>query len=329
MTEEGGALIGGHSMKAENRTATCASLGIMTEEGGALIGGHSMKAENRLATCASFSAMWDGSPLDRWRAGDGVESYTGRRFSAHILVQPVAAEALLSDPMANGQGLLARFLTCRPASLIGTRLRMEKDAAAEAEIASFAARVRSLLSRDMPLADDKRNELAPPVLPLARAARDALTAFAREVEKAQGPGGTFEDARAFASKTAEHAARLAAVLTIYADPDAPEVRGETMTGATKIATFYANEAARLADAAIVPPEVADAERMRKWLLNSWAEPCISAAIAAQLGPFKLTKQARKALQLLADYGWLVEDNGAEVAGKRRREAWRIVREVQP
>jgi hypothetical protein len=90
------------------------SLGIMTEEGGALIGGHSMKAENRLATCASFSAMWDGAPLDRWRAGDGVEVYTGRRFSAHILVQPVAAEALLADPMANGQGLVARFLTCRP-----------------------------------------------------------------------------------------------------------------------------------------------------------------------------------------------------------------------
>ncbi|WP_297781157.1 YfjI family protein [uncultured Roseovarius sp.] len=302
-----------------------ASLGIMTEEGGALIGGHSMKAENRLATCASFSAMWDGSPLDRWRAGDGVESHTGRRFSAHILVQPVAAEALLSDPMANGQGLLARFLACRPASRIGTRLRMERDAQAEAGIATFAARIRSLLSRDLPLADGKRNELAPPVLPLAREARDVLTTFAREVEKAQAPGGPFEDARAFASKTAEHAARLAAVLTIYADPDAAQVTGETMAGATEIATFYANEAARLADAAIVPPEVADAEKMRKWLLGSWGEPCISAAIAAQLGPFKVTKRVRKALQLLADYGWLIEENGAEVAGKPRKEAWRIVR----
>ena len=304
-----------------------ASLGIMTEEGGALIGGHAMKAENRLATCASFSAMWDGAPLDRWRAGDGVESYTGRRFSAHILVQPVAAEALLSDPMANGQGLLARFLTCRPASRIGTRLRMEKDAAAEAEIASFAARIRGLLSRDLPLADGMRNELAPPVLPLSAEARAVLTAFAREVEKAQGPGGPFEDARAFASKTAEHAARLAAVLAIYADPDAPEVTGETMAGATELATHYANEAARLADAAIVPPEVADAEQVRRWLLGSWAEDFISASIAAQLGPFKLTDRMRKALQRLESHGWLIEANGAEVDGKPRREAWRIVRAV--
>lgn len=302
-----------------------ASLGIMTEEGGALIGGHAMKAENRLATCASFSAMWDGAPLDRWRAGDGVESYTGRRFSAHILVQPVAAEALLSDPMANGQGLLARFLTCRPASRIGTRLRMERDAQAEVEIARFAQRIRSLLSRALPLADGTRNEVAPPVLPMSAAARDVLTAFAREIEKAQASGGPFQDARAFASKTAEHAARLAAVMTIYADPDAPEVTGETMAGAIEIATFYANEAARLADAAIVPPEVADAERMRKWLLASWVEPCISAGIAAQRGPFKVTERARKALQRLQAHGWLVVDDGAEVADKSRKEAWRIVR----
>jgi hypothetical protein len=205
---------------------------------------------------------------------------------------------------------------------------MEKDAAAEAEIASFAARVRSLLSRDLPSADDKRNELAPPVLPLARDARDMLTDFARDVEKAQGPGGTFEDARAFASKTAEHAARLAAVSTIFADPDAAQVTRETMAGAIEIASFYANEAARLADAAIVPPEVADAERMRLWLLGSWGEPCISARAAAQRGPFKVTDRARKALRKLETHGWLIEANGAEVEGKPRREAWRIVREVQ-
>ena len=101
-----------------------------------------------------------------------------------------------------------------------------------------------------------------------------------------------------------------------------------MAGATELATFYANEAARLADAAIVPPEVADAERMRLWLLGSWPEPCISAGIAAQRGPFKVTDRARKALQRLQGHGWLIEDNGAEVAGKPRREAWRIVREVQ-
>ena len=305
------------------------SLGIMSEEGGAMIGGHSMKAENRLATCANLSAMWDGSQLDRWRAGDGVAAYTGRRFAAHLLVQPIAAQELLSDPTANGQGLLARFLTCRPPSRIGTRLRMEQDPNAETRIAEFATNIKAILSRDLPLSEGHRNELVPPLLARADDAREVLVEFARHVEEAQAQGGLFEGIRAFASKTAEHAARLAAVLTIYADPDAPEVTGETMAGAVELATFYLNEAARLSDATIVPSEVADAERMRRWLLTSWSEPFISAGVAAQRGPYKVTDRARKALGLLEKYGWVIPVDGAEVSGRVRKEAWRIVKIIEP
>ena len=305
------------------------SLGIMTEEGGAFIGGHAMKAENRLATCASLSAMWDGSPLDRWRAGDGVSCHVGRRFSAHVMVQPVAAEALLSDPMANGQGLLARFLTSRPPSHIGTRLRMTRDEAAEARIDAFAERVKALLAHPLPLADGTRNVLAPPVLALSPDARELLVDYARAVEAAQTPGGAFEGVRAFASKTAEHAARIAGVMTIFVDPEAQEVTAETMADAVTIATYYANEASRLADAAVIPPEVADAERMRRWLIDKWREPCISAAIATQRGPFKDTPRNRKALQLLQEYGWLKPQPGAVVDGKSRRQAWQVVRSVTP
>ena len=122
---------------------------------------------------------------------------------------------------------------------------MERDAKADADIENFSTRIRSLPSRELPLADGART------LPLSVEARTDLTAFAREVEKAQGPGGPFENARAFASKTVEHAARFAAVLTIYADPDAPKVTAEIMAGATELATVYVNESVRLADAAIL------------------------------------------------------------------------------
>jgi hypothetical protein len=72
-----------------------------------------------------------------------------------------------------------------------------------------------------------------------------LTNFVREMERAQGAGETFEVARAFASKTAEHAARLAAVTTLFADPEAVTVKGKTMADAVSLATCYANEAVRL------------------------------------------------------------------------------------
>ena len=302
-----------------------ASLGIMTDEGGLLIGGHSMRAESKLNTLATLAAMWDGAPLDRWRAGDGIARHVGRRFSAHILIQPSAVEDFINDPLANGQGLMARFLICQPTSRIGTRLRLAEVPAATTEVDRLAHHLQRLLSRPLALADGRRNELAPPILTLAPDARVVLTMFAREVEKAQAAGGHFEDCRAMASKIAEQAARLAGVMTLFADQEAMTITAETMADATTIATFYAREAARLKEAAVVPPHVADAERMRRWLLTSWGEGFISAGIAAQRGPFKLTERTRKALQLLASYGWLIEANGAEVDGRPRREAWRVVR----
>jgi hypothetical protein len=199
--------------------------------------------------------------------------------------------------------------------------------AAEARIDAFAAQVTALLARSLPLAEGTRNELAPPLLSLSPEARGVLVDFARAVETAQAPGGAFEGARAFASKTAEHAARIAAVMTIFADPDAAEVTAETEADAVTLATFHANEASRLAGTAVIPQEVADAERMRPWLLDKWGEPCISAAIATQRGPFKDTPRNRKALQLLERHGWIAPAPGALVDGKPRREAWRIVREA--
>lgn len=301
------------------------SLGIMTDEGGLLLGGHSMKAENRLSTMATLASMWDGAPLDRWRAGDGISSYPGRRFSSHIMIQPKAAEDFLSDPLANGQGLLARFLTSRPASNIGNRLRFEDCPQERIEIDRLAEKIERLLSRELELVDGRRNELAPPILPLTPEARAVLVDFAREVERAQAVGGPFEDCRPVASKMAEQAVRIAGVLTVFEDPDANAVAGETMANSVTLATYYANEAARLHAASIVPEDVKEAEKMRKWLIGSWSEDYISAAIAAQRGPFKTTKQSRKALELLEKYDWLVPVPGAIVLGVARKEAWRVIR----
>lgn len=65
--------------------------------------------------------------------------------------------------------------------------------------------------------------------------------------------------------------------------------------------------------------------MKRWLLTSWQQDFISAGIAAQRGPFKLTERTRKALNLLEDHGYLVAANGSEVDGKKRKEAWKVVR----
>ena len=56
--------------------------------------------------------------INRARAGDGTVTHYGKRLAAHLMVQPVAAAKLLGDPIANGQGFLARFLITKPTSTI-------------------------------------------------------------------------------------------------------------------------------------------------------------------------------------------------------------------
>jgi len=48
------------------------SLGIFSDEAGQFLGGHAMNSENRMKTVAGLSTFWDGSPINRARAGDGV-----------------------------------------------------------------------------------------------------------------------------------------------------------------------------------------------------------------------------------------------------------------
>lgn len=126
------------------------SLGIFSDEGGGFIGGHAMSTDNKLKTMAGLSGMWDGSPVNRTRAGDGVSTFYGRRLCCHLMVQPIAAEGFLSDPIAMGQGFLARFLVVQPESAIGTRLRHGHDAASTATLEAWSGRVQSLLSSTKP-----------------------------------------------------------------------------------------------------------------------------------------------------------------------------------
>jgi hypothetical protein len=304
------------------------SLGIFSDEGGGFLGGNAMSADNRLKTMAGLSGMWDGAPVNRTRAGDGVSTFYGRRLCCHLMVQPVAAEEFLGDPLANGQGFLARLLVVQPESAIGTRLRHGHNPASTAALAVWSERVQALLTAAMPLTEGMRNELDPPMLTLSADARGVLQTFADHAERAQIKGGPLEAIQPFASKMAELAARIAGVMTVFNNINASEVSGMDMINATQLMIYYANETLLLTSAAAISREAKQAEDLRIWLSEKWAEPYVSAADVAQNGPGALreTAKARRLLQYLERFGHLqAMPQGAEIRGNRRREAWAVVR----
>ncbi|MFV0492871.1 MAG: YfjI family protein [Pseudorhodobacter sp.] len=303
------------------------ALGLFSDEAGGFIGGHAMNRDNRLKTIAGLSQLWNGDTVNRIRSGDGASDYPGRRLAAHLMAQPVAARPLLADPQASGQGVLARFLIAEPPSAIGTRLRRGHDPASNIALSAFTARLTAILQTPMPTGDNPQ-ELTPARLPLSDGAKELLWRFYEAVEVAQAKGGEMEHVRAYGSKAAEQAARIAGVLTLWADLDAPEVTPEAMGWGITLAQFYLGEARRLAEAGLVSEETAKAEKLRRWLLDSWPHGDVTPSEILNQGPNALRE--RKALSgplsMLLKAGHLLAlPVGSEVRGKARQEAYRIVR----
>lgn len=303
------------------------SVGLFTDEGGSFIGGHGMNSDNRLKTIAGYSSIWNGDKLTRMRAGDGTSDYPGRRLAMHVMVQPIVAHPFLADPLAAGQGFLARFLITDPPSAIGTRLRRGHDAGSRLNIDAFSERLGQILAAPMPTGDTER-ELRPVTLPLSAQARDMLWRFYEETEMAQAMGGTLEQIRSYGSKAAEQAARIAGVMTLWLDLDAREVAPEAMCWGIDLARFYLGEARRLAEAGAVSEETKRAEMLRRWLIDNWRHDDITPREVMQHGPNSLreSKVARAVLTVLDKHGWIVRlPEGEVIRGSARKEAFSIVK----
>jgi hypothetical protein len=307
------------------------SIGVFAGEGGMFVGGHGMSDENKLRTASGLSSLWDGEPIRRVRAGDGSTILPGRRVAMHLMVQPDVASALLADPLLLDQGLLSRVLVSAPPTAAGSRSWHDPRPESDTALRRFGARLLDILEAPLPLATGKPNELVPRGLSLTHEARQAWVAYADHIEHSIAPGGALEPIRGLANKLPEHAARLAGVLTLVGNLNAPEIDGEHMAAGIKLAEHYATEALRLFSAGLISGDLRLAQRLLNWLQREWTGPTVSLPDVYQLGPNPIQDAftARRIVKVLADHGWLIPvPGGTTVAGSRRREAWLIVRVAQ-
>jgi Protein of unknown function (DUF3987) len=101
-------------------------------------------------------------------------------------------------------------------------LYREPDPRDEVAIKAYGARILSILEAEPALADGKQNEFEPPALPLSPDAATGWKAFHDHVETQCGHSGELVQIRDFAAKAAEHAARIAGVVTIVENLQARE-----------------------------------------------------------------------------------------------------------
>jgi Protein of unknown function (DUF3987) len=303
------------------------SVGIIAAEGGQFVDGHGMAEDAKLRTAAGLSALWDGEPIKRVRAQDGFMVLPGRRVAMHLMAQPDVAAIWLGDHLLVEQGLLSRVLLTAPEPTSGTRIWKEPSPESAALVKRYGARLLQILEQPLPLAEKTRNELAPRTVPLSPEARRLWVAFHDHVEPRLAVGGELEPVRGLANKLPEHAARIAAVLTLVDNIGAGEVGTAEMEAGIALAQHYADEAMRLFGASRTSRELRDAQQLLAWLLTNWPESRVSLPDIYQRGPNSIRDKApaHRAVTILVDHGWLVPAQACEVAGTFRRDVWRIVR----
>lgn len=310
------------------------SLAMLCDDAASFLGGHSMKAEQKQGTTANLCRAWDGSKLERIRGGDGVTVLYDRRLACHLMVQPGVASGFLTDPQFADQGLLARFLICAPPGRAGTRLR---DDAAYQAVARAAAQdlegynlaVEELLRQPVRWKNESDRTLGVELdqLHFSPSARALFVEFANAIEGQLGPSGALSNAKAFASKLPEHAARIAGTLALIANPYGDTIDAAALADGIRLAQYYLDEAVRLVASAAIDADLLRADALRRWLSQHDAD-VIGLSHIYQLGPPNLRQadKARAAMQIVAAHGWAIPmPDGAVIDGKACREAWRIVR----
>ena len=301
------------------------SLGLFSDEGGRFLGGYAMSKDNQTKTITGLSKLWDGEPIDRVRGGDGLSVLYGRRFSMHLMIQPVLCGQLFGNAMMTGQGILSRCLCSYPASTIGWRKYKAHDLSIDPAIIAYNSAINNILDRPMPLEQRTEMGLKPVMLKLAADAKDTWIAFADHIEVLQREGGDLYPIKGFACKAAEHAARIAGVLAIFEIPDAVEISSNAVNGGIAIAQYYIGEALRLFHSASDDQELLLAQKVFDWGMQQ-QNGVMALAELYRCGPNAVRdkKTATRMIEIL-EHHYRAEriQGGAEVNGKLRRDVWQL------
>lgn len=172
--------------------------------------------------------------------------------------------AAKSGTLARGTGFFARFLFAWPSSTQGTRYFSEAPTNWP-HLAAFNRRIAALLNQPAPLGDD--GALNPPMLTLTPEAKAAWVEYHDAIESELASGGELYDVRDVASKSADNAARIAALFHVFEHSTDGAIGLEVFEGASRIAAWHLNESRRFFGELALPMELADAARLDSFLIE--------------------------------------------------------------
>lgn len=300
------------------------SMGIFSDEGGRFVGGHGLNNDNLLKMCAGLSGLWDGSPITKTRSGEGCSTLTGRRLSMHLMMQPIVANTILSNPIMKEQGLLNRCLITMPSSTIGTRTYVEVDPSINSAVKSYQEKITKLWRQKARLKSKTNNELNPSVLSLSKVAKAKWVEYYNDNERKLAKDKELGQIAGYGSKLPEQVIRIAGCLSYYFDPDSIVINEKYVSSAIEIADYYASEYLRLNESALIDPNLIQAQKLWDWISKRKIKLIYLMPIY-QGGPGSLRSKAvaKQAVLILEEHGYVYKLESQRVDGAMRSEVWGV------
>lgn len=285
-----------------HRWPACA---VISSEAGVVTGSAGMSKERVVRNLSLLNIIWDGGELPISRRASESFTVRGTRLTVSLQIQeaPLLDFFKQSGDLARGTGFLARYLPAIPESTQGQRKYTKPSKMVHLD--RFSRRIRTLLDTPAPLRPD--GTLDPTLLPLSPEAKAAWVEYHDTIEARIGLGGELVSIRDIASKSADNAARLAALFHVFQYGASGEIGIDSFQSARNVAMWHLKEALRFFQNMSLPPEISDAIALESWLLNhcrGTGQPKVPRREIQQFGPYRLRKKEvlSSALGVLQNHG---------------------------
>lgn len=264
------------------------SAALWSAEGMVFAGSAGMNKDNIIPMLGLLNTLWDNGEYENTRKLVDSVKIKGARLTVSLMMQNIIFEQMSQSRncVARGSGNLARFLISRPTSTIGFRPYRE-PAEERPYMDVFNARITELLNS--PFNRDENGRLAPGCLEMADDAKAAWVEFFDRVELNLKESEEYGTVRDFGSKSAENAARLAAIFHIMEHGPTGEIGAKAVTSACTLMQWYLDEALRVMNLQIREKQTSDLDALFKWIINEFDETAFSRRHANQNGPGGLRK----------------------------------------
>jgi putative DNA primase/helicase len=280
------------------------SAGVVSSEAGVVFGAHGMGKDSVMRNLALLNVLWDGGELSIGRRTSESFTVKGARLTVALQIQEAALRAFFdkSGALARGTGFLARFLVAWPESTQGNR-PFTNPPDTWPKLARFHQRITEILNTPAPV--NEQGGLDPAMLSFTPAAKAAWVDFHDAIEAELKSGGELYDVRDVASKTADNAARLAALFHGFTNSVGGAVDVDSFESASRIALWHLSEARRFFGELALPVELANAARLDTWLIDCAKRGrthIIPRREAQRSGPVRDKDALKNALHELVDLG---------------------------